>query len=396
MRDRADALLRTLPKRIRRQLVPIPEFIGRVLPQIDPVKESLIEGLSRAIRQKTGVVLTLSDWAPGEIDLRLQIRIEVIDSEGIVIDSDRDLEALRARHPDQPVIASASRRSAQRLLDWPTHDFQIEHEVEQGGLRLKVFRRLQVCEQQVVEREFLSPIEADRAHTEAVANLILQRLSQQVRWIETKQPACMQALIGLGLTQHDAPRFHRAIVMRLAPTPLAQVLTAVAFREAVDHVAGRMVDEAERVSLSLVDACARRRALVSQLQKRIPPTWLPAVRDMQQQLAQFGDDWLETTPPHQLTHLDRYLAAIDVRLNKLGGRLVLDAQWQREVLLLWESLCQLWPDCPTQWAKVDPALVQLRWQIEEFRVLCFAQALKTAEKVSFKRLSQQLQEYRTV
>ena len=169
-----------------------------------------------------------------------------------------------------------------------------------------------------------------------------------------------------------------------------------AFREAVDHVAGTIVDEAERVSLSLVDAGARRRALTGQLQKRIPPTLLPAIRDMQRQLMQFGDDWLEMTPPHQLTHLARYFAAIEIRLDKLGGRLALDAQLQREVTLLWESLCQLWPHCPTQWANVDPALVQLSWQIEEFRVLCFAQALKTAEKVSLKRLSQQLQEYRTV
>ena len=396
MRDRADALLRTLPKRIRRQLVPIPEFIERVLPHIDSSKDSLMEGLSRAIRQKTGVILTQSDWTPEQIELRLQIRIEVVDAHGVVIDSDRDLNALQVRHPDQPVLSSRSSRTHQRLLDWPPYDFQIEQEIEQGGLRLKIFRRLQLFEQQVVEAQFLSPIEADRAHTEAVASLILQRLSQQVRWIETRLPSCMQALIGLGLTQQDAPRFHRAIVMRLVRTPLAEVLTVTAFREAVDHVAGTIVDEAERVSLSLVDAGARRRALTGQLQKRIPPTWLPAIRDMQRQLMQFGDDWLEMTPPHQLTHLARYFAAIEIRLDKLGGRLALDAQWQREVTLLWESLCQLWPHCPTQWANVDPALVQLRWQIEEFRVLCFAQALKTAEKVSLKRLSQQLQEYRTV
>ena len=57
-------------------------------------------------------------------------------------------------------------------------------------------------------------------------------------------------------------------------------------------MAGTIVDEAERVSLSLVDAGARRRALTGQLQKRIPPTWLPAIRDMQRQLMQFWDDWL--------------------------------------------------------------------------------------------------------
>ncbi|NBS11864.1 MAG: ATP-dependent RNA helicase HrpA, partial [Gammaproteobacteria bacterium] len=396
MHDRAEALLRTLPKRIRRQLVPIPEFIGRVLPSIDPAKETLIEGLSRVIRHKTGVVLTHEDWAPEQIDLRLQLRIEVVDASGRVVDSDRELTALQARHPVNTVTSHASMRPKQRLIDWPSHDFEREEDGEQGGLRLKQYRRLQVEGNDVFEAVFLGPAEADRAHAEAVAALILQRLSQQVRWIETKVPDCMQALIGLGLTQQDAPRFHRAVVTRLVPGALAEVLTQAQFRAALDQVASQFVDEAEKVSRSLVEASARQRRLSSRLAAKSPVTWLPAIRDIQHQLACFGVDWLERTPPSQLLHLDRYLAAIEVRLEKLGGRLALDAQWQREVSLLWESLCQLWPNCPTQWAQVEPTLVQLRWQIEEFRVLCFAQALKTAEKVSFKRLSQQLQDYRRV
>lgn len=396
MHDRAEALLRTLPKRIRRQLVPIPEFITRVLPSIDPANDTLIEGLSRAIRKKTGLVLTHQDWFPEQIELRLQLRIDVVDVSGTVIDSDRDLSALQARHPPEAVKIPVDSQPKRRLTDWPSHDFQREEDSEQGGLRLKHYRRLQLVDHAVVTSIFLGPAEADRAHAEAVAALILQRIAQQVRWVETKVPECMQALIGLGLKQQETPRFHRAVVTRLVSGSLASVLTRAQFREALDEVASRFVDEAEQVSRSLVDASARHRRLTSQLKGRIPPTWLPAVRDIQHQLACFGSDWLECTPPHQLTHLERYLAAIEVRLDKLGGRLALDAQWQREVMLLWEGLCQLWPNCPTQWHQVEPPLVQLRWQIEEFRVLCFAQALKTAEKVSFKRLSQQLQDFRRV
>jgi len=54
----------------------------------------------------------------------------------------------------------------------------------------------------------------------------------------------------------------------------------------------------------------------------------------------------------------------------------------------------MWPSYPDDWERQDPALVELRWQIEEFRVLCFAQTLKSRDKVSFKRLEQALKDYR--
>ena len=54
----------------------------------------------------------------------------------------------------------------------------------------------------------------------------------------------------------------------------------------------------------------------------------------------------------------------------------------------------LWPTYPNDWRYQDDQLVDLRWQIEEFRVLCFAQSLKTRDKVSYKRLSTALREYR--
>jgi len=105
-------------------------------------------------------------------------------------------------------------------------------------------------------------------------------------------------------------------------------------------------------------------------------------------------DPLRDVPPNYLIHLPRYVQAIEIRLEKLSGRLLLDAQWQREVEQLNEMLSRYWASHPKDWQQQDAELVDIRWQIEEFRVLCFAQILKRGDKVSMKRISAALKDYR--
>ena len=115
---------------------------------------------------------------------------------------------------------------------------------------------------------------------------------------------------------------------------------------------------------------------------------------MKAHMAELCGDILNQTPPDRLVDLDRYLKALEIRLEKLQSRLLLDSQWQQEIHQIESELKQLWPTYPSDWRAQDPQLVELRWQIEEFRVLCFAQTLKTRDKVSFKRLLNALREYR--
>ena len=127
---------------------------------------------------------------------------------------------------------------------------------------------------------------------------------------------------------------------------------------------------------------------------KIPAAWLTPIAAMKGHLEHLCSDVLANTPADRLIDLDRYLQAIEMRLEKLQSRLLLDAQWQKEVDEIESGLKALWSTYPEDWQYQDPKLVDLRWQIEEFQVLCFAQSLKTRDKVSFKRLSTALRDYR--
>jgi ATP-dependent helicase HrpA len=169
-----------------------------------------------------------------------------------------------------------------------------------------------------------------------------------------------------------------------------------AFGTAKQRVRERLVDQAKKIATALESAKTRERQLKQRLGGKIPPSWLNPIAAMKAHMTELCGDILNQTPPERLIDLDRYLKALEIRLEKLQSRLLLDAQWQQEIHQIESELKQHWPTYPADWRTQDPPLVELRWQIEEFRVLCFAQTLKTRDKVSFKRLLNALREYRDV
>jgi ATP-dependent helicase HrpA len=112
--------------------------------------------------------------------------------------------------------------------------------------------------------------------------------------------------------------------------------------------------------------------------------WPAVTTDLQQQLAGlFAPRFLCDTAPQQLGHYPRYLKAIGVRIDKLRTDPARDARLQAELTPL---LVRLQRETASRKGQVDPALVDLRWLIEELRVGLFAQELRTPTAVSIKRV----------
>ena len=174
------------------------------------------------------------------------------------------------------------------------------------------------------------------------------------------------------------------------------MLSEQQFKRARECVRGRLHARALAVMGSIESAMSRQRALKQRLGGKIPTAWLKPIAAMKAHSEYLCSDVLANTPADRLIDLDRYLQAIEMRLEKLQSRLLLDAQWQTEVDEIESGLKALWSTYPQDWQYQDRKLVDLRWQIEEFHVLCFAQSLKTRDKVSFTRLSPALRDYRKI
>jgi ATP-dependent helicase HrpA len=147
---------------------------------------------------------------------------------------------------------------------------------------------------------------------------------------------------------------------------------------------------ADRLAALVTSTFGEWRAVRSGLQKLHSPALLDAVGDINSQLeALLPPDFLESVPRPWLDHLPRYLKAIGKRLERLPANARRDAELAAKVQPFVTAMQALLAQLTR--STLPPALTQLRWMIEEYRVSLFAQELKTLMKVSDKRLAEQLE-----
>ncbi len=394
LNEKAEALVRGLPKQVRRQLVPIPDFVAQALPMVDAQKESLTDGLARLIRHRTGIQIDPDAWPRESVADRLKIRIEVIAPDGRVLDADRDLRALQDRlknrvQVETPVISAP-------WSDWPSAKAFAEFEETQStGVSLKSYPGLKIEEGRVVECVQFDPIAARVDHGRAVAHLLMEQTAEQFRWLHAKEPNYQKACVLWG-ADPKSDRTMDPLMIRglLSDTDLSGVRTETEFSALKLRAREGIVDYASKTAVALIDASSRLVSLRKRLTGKIPPAWIPAITAMKQDLARL-DDPLTRVSPDRWNELPRWIQGVEMRLEKLSSRLLLDAQWQKDVDSLWSELKRDWPNVPEQWEHQDPNLLAIRWQIEEFRVLCFAQPLKRGDKVSMKRILDAFKDFRS-
>ena len=393
LEEKLEAMVRGLPKSIRRHLVPIPDFITEILPVIEGQRESLSVAVSRCVTKKSGIVIDPDVWMHQSIDNRLKIRIEVLDERGRVIDSDRDLLALQGRLGLKNDVLRVSELT-ETYKDWPNLMF-LEKEIysDAGGIGMKQYERFVLVNDQVFLTNLFDPNEAQFKHRDAVAQLLVERSTDLFRFLESKESVFQRALVSLCQQQGDLSLFKRILVQACVKN-VDGILSCDEFMMAKASVRERLIGQSIKIAASLEAAASRARHLKLKLAGKIPVAWLIPVGSMRAHLDDLTDQVFRDTPPDRLVDLDRYVKSIEIRLEKLQSRLLLDAQWQKEADELEIQLKRFWPTFPSDWGKQNPILVDLRWQIEEFRVLCFAQKLKSREKVSFKRISNALRDYR--
>jgi len=147
-----------------------------------------------------------------------------------------------------------------------------------------------------------------------------------------------------------------------------------------DHVAAhvqRILESHHRAALALDEAQSNK-------------AWPAATADVREQLAALvGDDFLAATPWPSLTHYPRYFEGVIHRLRKLAeGGLQRDREHQGQFTPLWQQYLTARAEFDRQ-GRVDSALEQYRWMLEEYRVSLFAQQLGTVIPVSPQRLAKQ-------
>ncbi|WP_339649152.1 ATP-dependent RNA helicase HrpA [Halopseudomonas pelagia] len=398
--DKCVALVRGLPKALRRNFVPVPDFVRAALERMPFGQGPLAQTLGRELSRMTGTRLDDAAWDDVELEAHLRMRVEVVDADGNVIASGRDYSALcsqLAGQPQAPAKPLQTERSEQAKAHPPgEYALPLSLVRKQAGIEVTFWPAWAEQGEQVVEQLFDTPIQAEQAHRRGVQRLLLQAQSEQARFLRQKLPALKEAAIYYrewgNQPQLTEDLLLAAIDRVFLPEgePLPRDPQALA--ECLAKGRAEWVPAAESLSRELLALLKQWHALQKRLKGKIDLAWAVALTDIRGQLEGLVfKHFVRDVPAQWLSQYPRYLQAIEQRLDKLPGQVQRDRVWTGEIQQLLIQY-QAREQKHRQEGRWDGQLEQWRWLLEEYRVSLFAQQLGTRFPVSAKRLAKLWQE----
>ena len=395
---RCVALVRNLPKTVRKSFVPVPDFVAAALEGMSFAQGSLSEALGQQLLRMTGVRVSEELWqqASEQLDQHLQMNIEVVDAAGKHLGEGRDLAELRSRFSGASQQALAELKQPQAptqtlASDTFTVAAQSTHQV--AGMAMTVYPALVDNAGEVQEGRFSTQQQADQEHRRALQRLLLQQVAEPAKYLRSRLPGLTEmALLYRDLGRIEAltedillASVDRCMLQDLALLPR----DAQAVAQLAESKRGEFVPVAEHLAKTVVLILQRWHEIKKRLKGRIDLSMAVALNDIKAQLAGLlYAGFVRDTPAQWLQEYPRYLKAIEQRLEKLPSQVQQDRVWTLELTGYLDKLSKRQTK-HAQEGKYDEALTLYRWMLEEYRVSLFAQQLGTKIAVSDKRLSKQ-------
>ncbi len=436
--DKVAALLKSLAQKIRRHVVPLPEyvaqFVERWLARIDRngnAPPALIDALRDDLFATRQLRVQATDFRLEAMPVHLAMNFRLTDEHGGVLAMSRNLAELRAQYgtraqtsfqqalaklarevpqaadappakgaeksvsaslaatrvsgaADAPASPGALPAAGTRCVDWSFGSLPELLELRSGRNTLIGYPALVDVGDAVELQVFDDPAKAQAQMRDGLRRLFAIALREPLRYFERNLPDAQRlalAYAAFGSTEELRADLVRAVLDRAClaePWPNDAQSFAARVADARPRLNLLGQELARTVLATLLEHQAVRRKIS---QARAFPA---AAADLEEQLEALIDKrFASRTPPAQLAHLQRYLRAMVVRMDKLRVDQARDAQKMAEIAPLQANFRRA---LAQRRGQPDPRLEEFRWMLEELRVSLFAQALRTPMPVSSRRL----------
>ncbi|MFI4861116.1 MAG: ATP-dependent RNA helicase HrpA [Phycisphaerales bacterium JB063] len=402
LEEKLVAMIRSLPKGLRKSLSPAPDAARRALKSMPFGERSFEEQAAEALSAVAGLRIAADDFDTTKLPDHLTMRLRVLDKDGNEVATGRDVAAVRRACGAGSVQTYLGMDMEQWSMpggtQWMFGELPKHVDLMRSGIAAKGYPALIDEGESVALRLVDQRGKARRLTRLGLRRLYTFEVQRELRWRVDQWPGIEDQR--LWFSPYGRPKALRdqwvtRIVERAFLFDHAKITDAESFitRQRVGFQRlDAAADEVHRVAGPVLQAAHTARLA---LERSKLPADHYARADVRIQLDNLlGAGFLTQTPWDRLVSYPRYLSAVVKRLDKLGaggpgaGSAARDVAGFREVAPLWNRYAQQ-QTADREHGRYDPELERLRWMIEELRVSLFAQELGTAEKVSVPRLEQQ-------
>lgn len=394
LEEKCVALVKSLPKNIRKHFVPVPETVKRCL-EIEPdFKGALQEWLGNRLRKLTDEAIPLNAWNFDTLTDHLKMNFRVIDDEGRLLDYGRDLKALQAKH-----VAKAGESFDQIAADelnftgyiqWAFDDLPAQYSFMQKGQVFVGFPALVDEGETVGVKIFDTQRKAELQHQAGLIRLFQLQQRKECTYVLKNMPKNAALELAYNrLPAHPLLKSEHAadfkndllsLVLKGVFVEDKTLRTQASFEQSLQENKSKLVNTVNDVATIVFEILKLHADLKAVLQKWNPNDALAkSVSEQLDYLIYAG--FLRGLPFAQLKHLPRYLKAMQYRLDKRDNTPAKVNELARFQIRYWKSVEQR-----NKKEIVTPETDAFRWMLEEFAVSLFAQQLKTAVAVSAQRL----------
>ncbi|MCI2959404.1 ATP-dependent RNA helicase HrpA [Agromyces atrinae] len=425
------ALLRALPKVIRRQVVPAAEWADRILGELpetaptDAAAEPFTATVAHAIRKLTYTAVDPGDFDLDRVPAHLRVTFRAVDDRGRTVGSDKDLRALQSRYADESAAAVARAVGAPRAEERPsrrrgpaprptsapaasaappertgitTWDFdEIPRfvDVAQGGNAIRAYPSLVDDGSSVTLRPLATPEDQRRATIAGIRRLVILATPSPAAYVQEHLSNTEKLTLAgspysstKALLDDCLAAVVDAEIRRRHPDGL--LFTRAEFEAVRDAVGQSVMQSMFDTVAQVVRILGATRDADKAISGASSLAYMHALGDMKTQLAALvRTGFVSHTGLERLHHLPRYLGGITMRVAKMVENPGRDRQRMNEIEPVLERYAEAGGTIPLA-AFAPEQIVRARWLIEELRISLFAQELRAAEPVSPQRIAKVL------
>ncbi|QHC30236.1 ATP-dependent RNA helicase HrpA [Streptomyces sp. HF10] len=395
-------LIRSLPKPIRRNYVPAPNYAKAFLERAVPLQEPLTVTMARELKRMVGVPFEAEDFDWAKVPEHLRITFRIVDERRRKLAEDKDLEALKLRLKpkarealSQAAAATASREGGpalerQGLTDWTIGTLSRVFETRRAGQPVKAYPALVDDGDTVSVRLFDTEAEQAEAMWKGTRRLILRNIPVNPAKFASEKLSNQQKL-GLSANPHGSVQAlfddcAMAAADKLIGDFGGPAWDEESYRKLYDKVRAEIVDTTVRTVGQVQQVLAAWSACERRLKAVRSPALLANLTDVREQLdALVKPGFVTWAGIRRLPDLMRYLVAADRRLQQMPANVQRDTTRMEKVHEMRDEYAWLLEQLP-RGRPVPQQVLEIRWMLEELRVSYFAHALGTAYPVSDKRI----------